>query len=75
LSAHPTPREERTLLREVSGAYVHARERYERHQAQGNAELADAAFSKMQEIEASVSIRELNSSWRNEPPLKTRGSS
>jgi cell fate (sporulation/competence/biofilm development) regulator YlbF (YheA/YmcA/DUF963 family) len=56
---------EHTLLREVSFRYQRARDNYERHQAAGNSELADAALSKMQEIEQSISLRELNSSWRN----------
>lgn len=56
---------EHSLVREIAFRYSRARESYERHQAAGHADLADAALSKMQEIEQSVSVRELNSSWRN----------
>jgi len=64
---------ERTLLSEVSDAYQRARRNYEQHQARGNAEMADAALSKMQTIESSIQIRELNSAWRNDPLGRTEG--
>jgi hypothetical protein len=62
---HPSAREERSLLRDVARAYTRAIGSYEQHQARGNSDLADAAFTKMQEIEQAISIRELNSSWRD----------
>lgn len=57
-------RAERSLFHDVAFAYVRAYEHFERLQARGNSDLADAAFSRVQMIETSISVRELNASWR-----------
>jgi hypothetical protein len=55
---------DRTLLREAAFKYVRAAERYERHQARGNADEADDALADMQTMERCLTISEHSSEWR-----------
>lgn len=56
----------RSLLRDVSFAYVRRYERYERATARGDVDRADEALAGIQAIEHSIAVIERDRSWREE---------
>lgn len=59
---------ERTLLLDVSQAYLRARERFE---TALSVERRDEALSELQTIERCISVKEHNTEWRK--PTRRRG--
>jgi hypothetical protein len=54
----------RRLLKEVAFAYVRNFERMQQAGARGDENARDRHFTKIQEIEASVTITERSGAWR-----------
>lgn len=53
-----------SILADVTLAYGHSRDRYERAMGRGDQDRADDAMSEMQQIENSITVIETNTEWR-----------